>query len=141
MIKRKTKKMTEMEKLEDLKNKIDSFTLSLDEPELKWDEYSSVVVFDLLSTSGLMKLIYRCSLEMLSEHIDGNTIFVVSRTRVEHENPAKLNEDLVIELRIKDVKNNRIYFAGNAKQRNNNIATFSFERVAVSMEYFGRMIR
>jgi len=141
MINRKTKKMMEMEKLRKLKNKSDSFTLNLDEPELRWDEYPSVVVFDLLSTSGLMKLIYRCSLEMLSVYKDENTIFVVSKTEIEHENPAKLNQELVVELKVKDVKNNRIYFEGRAKQNNENIAVFSLERVAVSLEYFGRMIK
>ncbi|TYB95686.1 MAG: hypothetical protein FXF54_03840 [Kosmotoga sp.] len=141
MINRKTKKMMKMEKLRKLKNKSDSFTLNLDEPELRWDEYPSVVVFDLLSTSGLMKLIFRCSLEMLSVYEDENTIFVVSKTEVEHESPAKLNQELVVELQVKDVKNNRIYFEGNAKQNNENIAVFSLERVAVSLEYFGRMIK
>lgn len=129
-----------MEKLKKLENKIDSFTLNLSEPELRWDEYLSVIVFDLLSTSGLMKLIFRCSLEMLAEYKDENTIFVVSRTNIEHENPAKLNEELVVELHIKEVKNNNVYFEGKAKQNNKNIAIFNLERVAVSMEYFGRMI-
>ncbi len=129
-----------MEKLKNLENKTDSFTLNLDEPELIWDEYSSVIVFDLLSTSGLMKLIFKCSLEMLSEYKDENTLFVVSRTDIEHENPAKLNEEIVVELHIKEVKNNKVCFEGRAKQNNKDIANFNLERVAVSMEYFGRMI-
>ncbi|MFO7881404.1 MAG: hotdog domain-containing protein [Kosmotogaceae bacterium] len=129
-----------MEKLKNLENRIESFTLNIDEPELRWEEYSSIVVFDLLSTSGLMKLVFKCSLEMLSDYRDENTIFVVSRSEVEHKNPAKLNEELIVELRINEANNSRIYFTGNAKQNNKNIATFSLERVAVTMEHFGRMI-
>lgn len=116
------------------------FVVDTNNPELRWEENPSAGALNLVSTSGLMKLIHNCTYKVVEPLETADTIFVVVESSIKHYSPAKIGVDVHIECDVTMTEKGTFSFEGKVFQEQRLVAVFSTVRQAVTLEYLGRKL-
>ncbi|OAA31229.1 hypothetical protein AT15_06950 [Kosmotoga arenicorallina S304] len=126
-------------RLEELDGKQFTATLEIDNTDFLWKERSDIEGLNLLSTSGMQKLLLNFSREMLSSFESESEVFVVTFVKLEHLDIALIKRPLELNFTV-NVKGKNVVFDGTAKQESNLVAKFTLVRRKVSLESIGRKL-
>ncbi|MBO8165659.1 MAG: hypothetical protein DRP32_06495 [Thermotogae bacterium] len=126
-------------KLEELNGKQFTANLETDSPEFLWRERPDVEGLNLMSTSGIQKMLLNFSREMLSPFESESEVFVVTFVKLEHIDIALVKRPLELNFTI-SVKDRNVIFEGVASQEHILVAKYTLVRRKVSLESIGRRL-
>jgi len=126
-------------KLEELNGKQFTANLETDSPEFLWRERPDVEGLNLMSTSGIQKMLLNFSREMLSPFESESEVFVVTFVKLEHIDIALVKRPLGLNFTISVMDRNEI-FEGVASQEHILVAKYTLVRRKVSLESIGRRL-
>ncbi|MCD6159917.1 MAG: hypothetical protein J7J09_04760 [Kosmotoga sp.] len=126
-------------KLEELNGKQFTVNLETDSPEFLWRERPDVEGLNLMSTSGIQKMLLNFSREMLSPFESESEVFVVTFVKLEHIDIALVKRPLELNFTI-SVKDRNVIFEGVASQEHILVAKYTLVRRKVSLESIGRRL-
>lgn len=126
-------------KLEELNGKQFTANLETDSPEFLWRERPDVEGLNLMSTSGIQKMLLDFSREMLSPFESESEVFVVTFVKLEHIDIALVKRPLELNFTI-SVKDRNVIFEGVASQEHILVAKYTLVRRKVSLESIGRRL-
>jgi len=120
-------------KLEELNGKQFTVNLETDSPEFLWRERPDVEGLNLMSTSGIQKMLLNFSREMLSPFESESEVFVVTFVKLEHIDIALVKSPLELNFTI-SVKDRNVIFEGVASQEHILVAKYTLVRRKVLSE-------
>lgn len=133
--------MYDIEKISEFVGKTYTCSISTDEPSLKWTEHYDVELLDLVSTSGLLKIVHGCGNRLLSDFETEDLVSVVVETSLKHLAPVKMNEEVTVYIKIESFKEeNGVRFSGTVAQDGLTTATFTFVRRFISIDFLRRSV-
>ncbi|HNQ70365.1 MULTISPECIES: hypothetical protein [Mesotoga] len=131
--------MLDLERLRSLENSEFTQTVIPTDVSLRWSERYDVELLNLLSTSGLMKIVHSCGHNLISDFESDSLVSVVSETSVKHYSPILMEEELVINIRIVSVSDSaEVHFSGSVVQLGTEAGAFEFSRKFISVDFFRR---
>ncbi|MDI3523457.1 MAG: hypothetical protein PWQ27_383 [Kosmotoga sp.] len=131
---RKAMKMKRIEEHQEI------FVVDTNNPELRWEENPAGGALNLISSSGLMKLIHNCTYKIVEPLETPDTIFVVVESSIKHCSSAEIGVDVRIECEVTMTEKGTFSFKGKVFQEQRLVAVFSTVRQAVTLEYLGRKL-
>ncbi|MDK2885492.1 MAG: hypothetical protein PWP54_50 [Thermosipho sp. (in: thermotogales)] len=120
--------------IEGLSKTIDYY---LDE-SLIWDENDEMLPLHLASTTGLLKIVFKVSSQLLDDVLPEDLVSVVIEASLKHFDTSVVGETVVVGVRVTEVRENKIKFTGLITSKNNKIFEVSFTRIIVSKDYLRR---
>lgn len=117
-----------------------SFEIDINDSSMRWAETPAGESLDLVSTSGLLKVIHACSFTVLEEYLSHEMLAVVVRTEVTHVAPIKMGEEVAVEMNVQSPGDDVVVFMGKITCRGKQKAFFSTERRIVNVEQLGRKL-
>ncbi|AKI96955.1 thioesterase, FlK family [Kosmotoga pacifica] len=126
-------------KLEELNGRSFSALLETEDPELLWKERPDIEGLNLLSTSGIQKLLLIASREILSPFESESEVFVVTFIQLEHKDVALVKRYVNLEFTT-TVNGRNVIFEGTVEQGHSVVAEFKLIRRKISLESIGRKL-
>ncbi len=117
-----------------------SFSVEINDGSIRWAETPAGESMDLVSTSGLLKLIHGCSSSLLEPYLSHDFLAVVVRASITHLVPLKMGEEVVIEMEVKCPKDDCFVFSGEVRYQGKQCALFTTERRITTIEELGRKL-
>ncbi|MBN2219251.1 MAG: hypothetical protein JW697_03130 [Kosmotogaceae bacterium] len=131
--------MLNLERLRSLENSEFTQTVIPTDASLRWSERYDLELLNLLSTSGLIKIIHSCGHNLISDFESDALVSVVSETFLRHFSPLFMEEELVIHIRIVSVSDSaEVRFSGSVVQLGTEAGSFEFSRKFISVDFFRR---
>jgi len=130
-----------IEELKKLEGKEQVFSFKLLDDTFLWSEDEELLSLGTLSTSALLENVHRCGYSILKSVIPSNYVSVVGSTSIKHLSVTPVHSIVSIKILVKAVNENRVTFEGEAFDEFEKVASFSFERVVVSLGSVSRKIK
>ncbi|HAA85990.1 MAG TPA: hypothetical protein DCE14_06570 [Kosmotogaceae bacterium] len=127
-------------KLGELAGMTRSFEISINDSSMRWAETPAGESLDLVSTSGLLRVIHECSFSVLEDYLSHEMLAVVVRTEITHVAPLKMGEGVTVEMEVQCPRDDVLVFMGKIACRGKQKAFFSTERRIVNVEQLGRKL-
>lgn len=128
------------EKLMELRHHEEHFTTVLMEPWMEWVERHDVKGLRIASTSGLIRTAHQCGYEILKHYETDSLVSVVTNSSIVHSSPCLMGGEIEVRIRIDDTRENDVFFSGEFIDEKGPVATFTFVRRFISLEYLGRKL-
>ncbi|HNV05780.1 MAG TPA: hypothetical protein PKH64_06650 [Petrotogaceae bacterium] len=130
-----------IEELKKLEGKEQVFSFKVLDDTFLWSEDEELLSLGTLSTSALLENVHRCGYSILKSVIPSNYVSVVGSTSIKHLSVTPVHSIVSIKILVKAVNENRVTFEGEAFDEFEKVASFSFERVVVSLGSVSRKIK
>lgn len=130
-----------IEELKKLEGKEQVFSFKVLDDTFLWSEDEELLSLGTLSTSALLENVHRCGYSILKSVIPSNYVSVVGTTSIKHLSVTPVHSIVSIKILVKAVNENRVTFEGEAFDEFEKVASFSFERVVVSLGSVSRKIK
>lgn len=130
-----------IEELKKLEGKEQVFSFKVLDDTFLWSEDEELLSLGTLSTSALLENVHRCGYSILKSVIPSNYVSVVGSTSINHLSVTPVHSIVSIKILVKAVNENRVTFEGEAFDEFEKVASFSFERVVVSLGSVSRKIK
>ena len=130
-----------IEELKKLEGKEQVFNFKVLDDTFLWSEDEELLSLGTLSTSALLENVHRCGYSILKSVIPSNYVSVVGSTSINHLSVTPVHSIVSIKILVKAVNENRVTFEGEAFDEFEKVASFSFERVVVSLGSVSRKIK
>jgi predicted thioesterase len=130
-----------IEELKKLEGKEQVFNFKVLDDTFLWSEDEELLSLGTLSTSALLENVHRCGYSILKSVIPSNYVSVVGSTSIKHLSVTPVHSIVSIKILVKAVNENRVTFEGEAFDEFEKVASFSFERVVVSLGSVSRKIK
>ena len=130
-----------IEELKKLEGKEQVFNFKVLDDTFLWSEDEELLSLRTLSTSALLENVHRCGYNILKNVIPSNYVSVVGSTSIKHLSVTPVHSIVSIKILVKAVNENRVTFEGEAFDEFEKVASFSFERVVVSLGSVSRKIK
>ncbi|PVD17727.1 hypothetical protein V512_012595 [Mesotoga sp. Brook.08.105.5.1] len=131
--------MLNFERLKSLQGKTFTLAVTPSDVSLRWSERYDFELLNLLSTSGLMKIIHNCGHSLISDFESESLISVVSETFVRHHSPILMEREMVVNIKIESVSDNaEVCFSGSVTQLGSEAGSFEFSRKFISADFLRR---
>ncbi|HQO12177.1 MAG TPA: hypothetical protein PK741_03740 [Petrotogaceae bacterium] len=130
-----------IEELKKLEGKEQVFNFKVLDDTFLWSEDEELLSLRTLSTSALLENVHRCGYNILKNVIPSNYVSVVGSTSINHLSVTPVHSIVSIKILVKAVNENRVTFEGEAFDEFEKVASFSFERVVVSLGSVSRKIK
>jgi predicted thioesterase len=130
-----------IEELKKLEGKEKIFNFKVLDDTFLWSEDEELLSLGTLSTSALLENVHRCGYSILKSVIPSNYVSVVGSTSIKHLSVTPVHSIVSIKILVKAVNENRVTFEGEAFDEFEKVASFSFERVVVSLGSVSRKIK
>ena len=130
-----------IEELKKLEGKEQVFSFKVLDDTFLWSEDEELLSLGTLSTSALLENVHRCGYSILKSVIPSNYVSVVGVTSIRHLSVTPVHSIVSIKILVKAVNENKVTFEGEAFDEFEKVASFSFERVVVSLGSVSRKIK
>ena len=130
-----------IEELKKLEGKEQVFSFKVLDDTFLWSEDEELLSLGTLSTSALLENVHRCGYSILKSVIPSNYVSVVGVTSIRHLSVTPVHSIVSIKILVKAVNENKATFEGEAFDEFEEVASFSFERVVVSLGSVSRKIK
>ncbi|HPO26758.1 MAG TPA: hypothetical protein PK315_04745 [Petrotogaceae bacterium] len=130
-----------IEELKKLEGKEQVFSFKVLDDTFLWSEDEELLSLGTLSTSALLENVHRCGYSILKSVIPSNYVSVVGSTSIKHLSVTPVHSIVSIKILVKSVNENKVTFEGEVFDEFEKVASFSFERVVVSLGSVSRKIK
>lgn len=130
-----------IEELKKLEGKEQVFSFKVLDDTFLWSEDEELLSLGTLSTSALLENVHRCGYSILKSVIPSNYVSVVGSTSINHLSVTPVHSIVSIKILVKSVNENKVTFEGEVFDEFEKVASFSFERVVVSLGSVSRKIK
>lgn len=130
-----------IEELKKLEGKEKVFNFKVLDDTFLWSEDEELLSLGTLSTSALLENVHRCGYSILKSVIPSNYVSVVGSTSIKHLSVTPVHSIVSIKILVKSVNENKVTFEGEVFDEFEKVASFSFERVVVSLGSVSRKIK
>ena len=127
-----------MEKLIELKDEVFTFSTKINSEEVLWNPSEELYALHLLSTSGLLRIVFHASFDVLQRYLPPGVTSVISWAEVEHFSPSVYGGIINGKIHIEKVSQHYVQFYCEVFDHEELIAKVRFRRHLVSVEYLRR---
>jgi len=114
--------------------------VTLTDVSLRWSERYDFELLNLLSTSGLMKIVHNCGHKIIADFESESLVSVVSESFIRHHSPLLMDEELLVHIKIESVSDNaEVRFSGSVDQLGSEAGSFEFSRKFISTDFLRRV--